>query len=101
MEHGQELLRNGLIECGAARSLCATLLNVNVSATKKTVGAGATNPVENKMKKNNFWSKLRHWGCEVGLCNFNTCKCKCHNNRDIPNNCCDKNCGCRKRKPKS
>ena len=25
------------------------------------------------------YKKIRHWGCDVGLCNMNTCKCHCHN----------------------
>ena len=26
----------------------------------------------------NLWKKLKHWCCEVGLCNFDKCSCDCH-----------------------
>ena len=25
-----------------------------------------------------IYSKIRHWCCKVGLCNFNSCGCDCH-----------------------
>ena len=43
-----------------------------------------------------LWKKIRNWWCNVGLCNLNTCTNKKNHKRDIPNNCCDKNCGCHK-----
>ena len=27
-----------------------------------------------------IYSKIRHWCCEVGLCNFDSCGCGCHEN---------------------
>ena len=45
-----------------------------------------------------LWRKIRHWMCDVGLCNFDTCKCECHNKkRDIPNDCKNEKCVCKKR----
>jgi hypothetical protein len=44
-----------------------------------------------------WWKKFRHWLCDVGLCNLDKCKCNCHcKKRDIPNNCKDPDCKCRK-----
>ena len=39
--------------------------------------------------------KVRHWCCKAALCNFDTCKCDCHK-RDIPNDCKNPKCGCKK-----
>lgn len=27
-----------------------------------------------------IYSKIRHWCCKVGLCNFDSCNCDCHEN---------------------
>ena len=61
-----------------------------------------------------WWKKFRHWLCDVGLCNLDKCKCNCHckcgchckgrsaawndchKKKDIPNNCKDPNCRCKK-----
>jgi hypothetical protein len=28
----------------------------------------------------NWWRKIRHWACKVGLCNLDRCVCDCHGN---------------------
>ena len=28
----------------------------------------------------NWWRKIKHWLCKVGLCNLDKCVCDCHDN---------------------
>ena len=43
--------------------------------------------------------RIRNWICRVGLCNIDSCSNKEYHKRpDIPNNCCNKDCGCHKKK---
>ena len=52
-----------------------------------------------KKDPNHGWlgKKIKNWFCKIGLCNLDKCKSDYHK-RDIPNNCCDKDCGCHKEK---
>lgn len=44
--------------------------------------------------------KISNWWCNVGLCNMDTCTNKEYHQGNIPNNCCNKNCGCHSKKDK-
>ena len=49
-----------------------------------------------------LWKKIRNWWCNVGLCNLDKCNNEgCSKRRNIPNNCCNKNCGCHSKKKDS
>ena len=52
-------------------------------------GSGKHRFTKNVAKKNvnvkmkilkKIYSKIRHWCCKVGLCNFDSCGCDCHEN---------------------
>jgi len=43
-----------------------------------TWSSGAGKFIKKDPDHGKLWRRLRHWFCKVGLCNFDKCKCDCH-----------------------
>ena len=47
-----------------------------------TWSSGVGKFVKKDPEHGNLWRRLKHWVCKVGLCNFDKCKCDCHDKGD-------------------
>ena len=43
-----------------------------------TWSSGVGKFVKKDPNHGNWWRKIKHWLCKVGLCNLDKCNCDCH-----------------------